>query len=231
MSIKSVLPSNHLILRSYDKPRHCIKKQRHYFPYKGLYSQSYGFSHSHVWIWELDNKKGWVPKNWCLRTVVLEKTLESPLDCKEIKPVNPKGNQSWIFTGRTDAEPEADAPINILATWCEGLIHWKRPWCWERLKAGGEGGNRGWTAGWHHWLSEQEFEQTPGDREYSTPGKPHVLQSMGSQRVRHNWVIERRWHQPKKDFFKKLLDVQMNYFISLTWILIQFWFLCKILLC
>ena len=92
-----------------DKPRHCIKKQRYHFANKDLYSQSYGFSSSHAQMWELDHKESWAPKNWCFWTVVLEKTLESPLDCKEIKPVHPKGNQSWIFTGRTDAE--ADAPI------------------------------------------------------------------------------------------------------------------------
>ena len=115
-------------------------------------------------MWELDYKESWALKNWCFWTVVLEKTLESPLDCKEIKPVNSKRYQSWIFTGRTDAE--AEAPINILATWCKELIHGKRPWCWERLKAGGEGDNRGWIAGWHHWLNGQEFEQTLGDREW-----------------------------------------------------------------
>ena len=73
---------------------------------KGPFSQSYGFFSSHVWVWELDHKEGWVPKNWCFWTVVLEKTLESPLDCKEIQPVNPNGNQHWIFSGRTDAESE-----------------------------------------------------------------------------------------------------------------------------
>ena len=86
-----------------------LKKQRHYFANKGPYSQSYGFSSNHVWMWQLDHKEGWAPKNWCFQTVVLEKTLESPLDSKEIKPNNPKGNQSWIFIGRTDAE--AEAPI------------------------------------------------------------------------------------------------------------------------
>ena len=96
----------------------------------------YGFSSSHVWIWELDYKESWAPKNWCFWTVVLEKTLESPLDSKDIQPVHPKGNQSWIFIGRTDAEAEAP----ILATWCKQLTHWKRPWCWERLKAKEEGG-------------------------------------------------------------------------------------------
>ena len=94
---------------SYDQPRQHIKKQRHDFANKGPHNQNYGFSSSHVWMWELDHKESWVPKNWCFWTVVLEKTLESPLDCKEIQPVNPKGNQSWIFIGRNDAE--AEAPI------------------------------------------------------------------------------------------------------------------------
>ena len=92
--------------KSYDKPRQHIKKQRHDFVDKALPSQSYGFSSSHVWMWELDHKEGLVLKNWCFWTVVLEKILECPLDCKEIKLVNPKGNQSWIFIGRTDAETE-----------------------------------------------------------------------------------------------------------------------------
>ena len=89
---------------SYDQPRQHIKEQRHHFASKGPYSQSYDFSSSHVQMWELDHKEGWALKNWCFRIVVLEKTLESPLDCKEIKPVNPKGNQPWIFIGRTDGE-------------------------------------------------------------------------------------------------------------------------------
>ena len=92
---------------SYNKPRQCIKKQRHQKANKGPYSQSYGFSSSHVWIWELDFKEGWALKNWWFWTVVLEKNLKSPLDCKEIKPVHPKGNQPWIFIGSTDGE----API------------------------------------------------------------------------------------------------------------------------
>ena len=89
---------------SYDQPRQHIKKQRHYFANKGPSSQGYGFSSSHVWMWELDYKESWALKNWCFWTVVLERTLESPMDCKEIKPVDPKGNQPWIFIGRTDTE-------------------------------------------------------------------------------------------------------------------------------
>ena len=95
--------------KSYDQPRQHIKKQRHYFANKGLSSQSYGFSRSHVWMWKLDYKESWTPKNWRFWTVVLEKTLESPLDSKEIQPVHLKGNQSWVFMGRTDVE--AETPI------------------------------------------------------------------------------------------------------------------------
>ena len=123
----------------YDKPRQHIKKQRHYFAHKGSYSQSYGSSSSHVWMWEFNHKEGWVPKNWCFWAVVLEKTLESPLDCKEIKPVNSKGNQSWIFIGRDWCWSS-----NTLTIWCEELTHLRRPWCWERLKARGEVDNSGW---------------------------------------------------------------------------------------
>ena len=95
--------------KSYDEPRQHIKKQRHYFANKALSSQGYGLSNSHVWIWELDYKESWVPKNWYLWTVVLEKTLESPLDCKEIQPVHPNGDQSWVFIGKTDVG--AETPI------------------------------------------------------------------------------------------------------------------------
>ena len=91
---------------SYDQPRQHIKKQRQYFANKGPSSQGYGFSSSHVWMWKLDYKESWAPKNWCFWTVVLEKSLESPLNCKEIQPIHPKGNQSWVFIGRTDAEAE-----------------------------------------------------------------------------------------------------------------------------
>ena len=87
------------------------KKERHYFVNKGLSSRSYGFSSGHVWMWELDHKEGSALKNWCFWTVALEQTLKSPLDCKEIQPVHPKGNQPWIFIGRTDAEAGAEAPI------------------------------------------------------------------------------------------------------------------------
>ena len=110
--------------KGYDQTRHHIKKQRHYFASKGLSSQKYGFSSNHVQMWELDYKESWVLKNWCFWTVVLEKTPESPLDSKEIQPVHPKGNQSWIFIGKTNVE--AETPIlwpPDVKTW----LIWKDP--------------------------------------------------------------------------------------------------------
>ena len=109
VKLKMLAPWN----KSYDQPRQHIKKQRHYFANRGLSSQGYDFSSSHVWMWELDYKESWGPKNWCIWTVVLEKTLESPLDSKEIQPVHPKGNQSWIFIARTDAETRILWPPDV----------------------------------------------------------------------------------------------------------------------
>ena len=103
------LKDTYSLEESYDPPRQQIKTQRYYFSNKGPSSQGYGFSSSHVWMWELDYKESWALKNWWFWTVVLEKTLESPLDCKEIQPVHPKGDQSWVSIGRTDAE--AESPI------------------------------------------------------------------------------------------------------------------------
>ena len=125
--------------KSYDQPRQHIKKQRHYFAYKGPFSQIYGFSSSHVWVWELDYKESWALKNWCFWTVVLEKTLESLLDCKEIQPVHPKGNKSWVFIGRTDTETET--PIHMMQrtdslgkTLLLGKIEGRRRGRWQRLR-------------------------------------------------------------------------------------------------
>ena len=170
------------------QPRQHTKKQRHYFANKGPSSQSYGFSNSHIWMWELDHKEGWVPKNWCFWIAVLEKTLESPLDSKEIQPVHPKGNQSWIFIGRNDVE--AETPYT-LATWCEELTHLKRPWCWERLKAGGERDDRGWD-GWMASLTQWTWAWVNSQSWWWT-GRPGVLQSMGSQRVGYDWTTELNW--------------------------------------
>ena len=151
--------------KSYYKSRQCIKKQRYHFADKGPYSQSYCFSNSHVEMWELDHKEGWAPKNWCFQIIRLEKTLESLLDSKEIKPDNPIGNQPWIFIGRTHAES-----FNTLATWCEELTHQKRPWCWERLRAGGEGDNREWD-GWMASMdmSLRKLQETEKGREAWKP--------------------------------------------------------------
>ena len=162
--------------KRYNKPSQHIWKQRHYFANNSPYSQSYGFSCAHVWMWQLDYKESWALKNWCFWTVVLEKTLESPLDSKEIQPVHPKGDQSWIFIGRTDAEVETP---NTLATWCEELTHWKKPWCWERLNAEGEGGDRGWD-GWMASQTQWTWVWV-NSRSWWWTGRPGVLQSMGSQ--------------------------------------------------
>ena len=118
------------------------------------------FSSSYVWMWELDCEEIWEPKNWCFWTVVLEKTFESPLDCQEIPPVHPKGSQSWIYTGRTDAK--AEAPI-LWPPDAENLIIWKDPDTGKDWSQGREGMTKDEMVGWHHWLNRQEFEQTPGD--------------------------------------------------------------------
>ena len=128
---------------SYDQPRQLIKKQRHYFANTGLSSQGYGFSSGWVWMWELECEESWALKNWCFWTVVLEKTLESPLDCKEIQPVYSEGDQPWDFFGRNDAKAET------LILWPPHAKSWLtgKDWCWEGLGAGGKGDDRGWD-GW-----------------------------------------------------------------------------------
>ena len=172
--------------KSYDQPRQHIKKQRHYFANKGPSGQGCGFSSSHVWMWELDYKESWALKNWCFWTVVLEKTLESPLDHKKIQPVHPKGDQSWIFIGRTDAK--AETPVLWPADVKNWLI-WKdcdagKDWRWEE-----KGMTEDEMVVWHHrwtwvWVSSGSWWWT---------GKPSVLQSMGSQRVGHDWATELNW--------------------------------------
>ena len=122
---------------------------------KGLPSQTYGFSSSHVWMWELDYKESWVQKNWCFWNVVLEKTLESPLNCREMKPVHPKGNQPWMFTGRTDAE--AEIPI----VWPPDVKNWligKDPDAGKDWRQEEKGTTEDEMVGWHHRLGGHEFE-------------------------------------------------------------------------
>ena len=145
--------------KSYDQLTQCIKKQWHHFADQSPYSQSYDFSSSHAWMWELDHKEGWVLKNWWFQTVVLGKMLQSPLDSKEIKLVNPKRNQSWIFIGRTDAE--------VLILWppdAKGQLIEKDP------DAGKDWGQEKGTTedemvGWHLRFNGHELRQTPGDSE------------------------------------------------------------------
>ena len=132
-----------------------ILKSRHYFANKDLSSQSYSFPSSHVWMWELDYKQSWGPKNWCFWNVVLEKILESPLDCKDIQPVHSKGNQPWIFIGRTDAE--AEIPILWLPDWKNWLI-WKDPDAGKDWRLKEEGTTDNEMVGWYCWLNGHEFE-------------------------------------------------------------------------
>ena len=140
---------------SYDQPRQHIKKQRHYFANKGPSSQSYGFPSSHVSIWELDYKESWVPQNWCFWTVVLEKTLEGPLDCKEIHPVHPKRDQSWVFIGRTDVEAET------LILWppdVKSWLIWKDPDAGKDWRQEEKGTTEVEMVGWYHRVNGHEFE-------------------------------------------------------------------------
>ena len=148
--------------KSYDQPRLHIKKQSYHFPNQGLYSQCHVFSCHHVQMWELNHKEGWVPKNWCFWTVLLEKTLESPLDCKEIKPVNPKENQPCIFIGRTDAE--AEAPI-LWPPDAKSLLIGKDPDAGKDWRQEEKGKTENEMVGRHHWLNAHEFEQVLGDGE------------------------------------------------------------------
>ena len=145
--------------KSYDQLGQHIKNQRYYLTNKGPSSQTYDFS-SNVWMWELDHKAIWAPKNWRFWTVVLEKTLEGPLDCKEIQPVHPKGNQSWIFIGGTDSE----APILWPPDAKRRLIG-KDPDTGENWRQEEKGATDDEMVGWHHWLNGHEFEQAPGDGE------------------------------------------------------------------
>ena len=141
-------------------PEQGVKKQRYRFVDKGPYSQSYDFSTSHVWMWELDHKQGWVLKNWYFWIVVLEKTLESPLDSREIKPVNPKGNQPWIFIGRTDVEALIIWPPDA-KSWLTGKdLDAGKDWGQEEKRA-----MENKMVGYQHQLNKHEFESTPGKSE------------------------------------------------------------------
>ena len=155
-------------------------------------------------MWELDHEESWATKNWCFWTVVLEKTLERPLDCTEIEPVIPKENQSWVFIGRIDAEVEA--PI-LWPPDAKSCLIGKRPWCRERLKAGREGDDRGWddwmtSLTWWTWV-------WASSRRWWRTGKAGVLQFMGSQRVGHYWVNEQQMQNtlPKQDHVQAIKNI------------------------
>ena len=148
------------------------------------------FSSSHVQMWELDHKEGWVPKRWCFWTVVLEKTLKSPLDCREIRSVNLKGNQPWVFIGRTDGET-----LILLPPDAKRRLTGKDPDAGKDLRAG-EGGNRGWD-GWMALSIQWTWVWASSGRWWRT-GRSCVLQSMGSQRVRHDWVTDLDWQHLNK---------------------------------
>ena len=163
--------------KSYDKPGQHIKKQRPYFANKGPSSQSYGFSSSHVWMWELDHKESWAPKNWWFWTVVLKKTLASPLDSKKVQPINPKGSQSWIFIERTDAEAEAlilwppDAKNWLIRrAWCRGKIEGRRRRVQQRMR---------WLNGITDFMnmSLSKLQELVKDREACSAAVPGITKS------------------------------------------------------
>ena len=167
---------------------------------------SYGFSSGHVWMWELDYEESWVPKNWCFWTVVLEKTLESPLDCKEIQPVHSKGDWSQVFFGRNNAK--AETPV----LWPPHVKCWligKRLWFWEGLGAGGEGDDRGWD-GWMASLTQWTWVWVNSGSWWWT-GRTGMLQFMRSQRVGHNWVTELNWTELNWNFLWSYIETIHTY--------------------
>ena len=144
---------------SYEQPGQHITKQGHYFADKGPSSQGYGFSSGHVWMWELDGEESWALKNWCFWTVVLEKTVESPLDCKESQPVFLKGDQSWVFIGRIDVE--AETPI-LWPAYVKSWLIWKDPDTGKDWRQEEKGTTEDEMVGWHHRVDGHEFGWTPG---------------------------------------------------------------------
>ena len=158
-----------------------------------------------LWMWELDHKESWVLKNWCFWTVVLEKTLESPLDCKESQPVHPKGNQSWKIIGTTDVE--AETPI-FWPPDAKNWLIWKDPDAGKDRRWEEKGMTKDEMVGWHHRHDRCEFEYAAG----WWTGRPDMLQSVGSQRVGHDWVTELNWTKKKQETNK--YHNQVAYFIT-----------------
>ena len=157
---------------------------------KMLFPFNLCFTKTFVWMWDLDCEKSWAPKNWCFWTVVLEKTLESPLDCKEMPPVHSKGDQSWVFIGRTDAKAEAptlwppDAKSRLIGKDPDAGKNWRQE---------EKGTTEDEMVGWHHRHNGHGFGSPLSSRSWWRTGRPGVLQFMGSQRVRHNLVTELNW--------------------------------------
>ena len=184
--------------KSYDQPIQHIKKQRHYFTNKGLSGQSYGFSSSHVWMWELDSKESWAPKNWCFWTVVLEKTLRVSWTARRsnqsiLKEISPEYSLEGLML-----KLKLQYFGHLMQRIDSSSIDWKRLWCWERLKAGGEGDDTldGWMASLTRWTWVWV-----GFGSWWWTGKPGMLQSMGSQRIGHrlsNWN-ELRYFLPREN--------------------------------
>ena len=173
--------------KTYDQPRQHIKKQRHYFANKGPSSQGYGFSSGHVWMWELDYKESWVLKNWCFWTVVLEKTLESPLDCKEIQPVHPNGDQSWVFIGKTDVEAETSV---LWPPDAKSWLIWKDPDAGKDWGQEEKGTTEDKMVGWHYRLNGRGFGWTTAVDDGQ--GGLACCSSCG-YRVGHDWATELNW--------------------------------------
>ena len=181
--------------KSYDQPRHHIQKQRRYFANKSPSSQRYGFSSSHVWMWELDYKESWAPKNWCFWTMVLEKTPESPLDCKEIQTVHSKGDQFWVFIGRTEAKAETLVSARV-CTRVFGHLMQRVASLEKTLMLGGTGGRRRRGRQRMKWLITSLTQWTwvwVNSGSWWWTGRPGVLWFMGLQRVGHDWVTELNW--------------------------------------
>ena len=204
VTIKDIEWLNGLINKTHVKIN---KKQRYHFAYKGPYSQSYDFSSSHVWIWELHHTEGWTVKNWCFHTVMLEKILKSPWDSKVAKPDNPKGNQPWIFIGRTDAE--AEAPI----LWPPDAKSWRIGNDPDAGKDWRQEIDQGWHNSWMASLIQWTWVWANSRRQCRT-GKTGVLQSMGSQRVVFDWATEQQQQSKLRWVFtyRKYPKVQLGIF-------------------
>ena len=190
-------------MESYDQSRQHIKKQWHYFANKDPSSQGYSFPSGHVWMWELDYKESWAQKNWCSWTVVLEKTLESPLDCKEIQPVHPKGDQYWVFIGRTDVEAET----TILWTPdAKSWLIWRDPDAETDWSQEEKGMTEDEMVGWHHRYNGHGFGWTPG-----VGDGQGGLECCGSWGHKESDTTERlNWPETFKSYYSQWLDTDLH---------------------